>query len=92
MDRFAAIEAFVQVAETQSFSEGARRLHKSKSLISRQVAALETDLGVRLLHRTTRSLTLTEAGRGFYERCQRILADMDEAAQSVSRLQTAPRG
>ena len=92
MDRFSALEAFVRVAETQSFSEGARRLGKSKSLISRQVAALEADLGVRLLQRTTRSITLTEAGRGFLERAVRILADVEEATLSVSRLQVAPRG
>ena len=92
MDRFAAIEAFVRVAETQSFSEGARRLGKSKSLISRQIAALEGELGVRLFQRTTRSITLTEAGRGFFERSVRILADVEEATLSVSRLQAAPRG
>lgn len=92
MDRFSALEAFVRVAETQSFSESARRLGKSKSLISRQVAALEMELGVRLLQRTTRSITLTEAGRGFFERAQRILSDIEDATLSVSRLQTAPRG
>jgi DNA-binding transcriptional LysR family regulator len=92
MDRLAALEAFVRVAETHSFSEAARRLRASKSLVSRQVAALEADLGARLFHRTTRSLTLTEAGQGYYERAARILADLDEANLSVSRLQAAPRG
>ena len=92
MDLFSAIEAFVRVAETQSFSQGALRLGKSKSLISRQIAALEAELGVRLFQRTTRSITLTEAGRGFFERATRILADVEDATLSVSRLQTAPRG
>jgi DNA-binding transcriptional LysR family regulator len=92
MDRFSAIEAFVRVAETHSFSEGARKLGKSKSLISRQVAALETELGVRLFQRTTRSITLTEAGRGFFERATRILSDVEDATLSVSRLQASPRG
>ena len=92
MDRLAAMEAFVRVAETQSFSEAARRLRASKSAISRQVAALEADLGARLFHRTTRSLTLTEAGHGYYQQVSRILADLDEANLSVSRLQAAPRG
>eukprot|EP01037_Dinobryon_pediforme_P027354 gene27354-30218_t len=63
MDRLAAIEAFVRVAETKSFSEAAKRLGSSKSAVSRHVSALETELGARLFHRTTRSLTLTEAGR-----------------------------
>lgn len=92
MDRFAALEAFAKVAETQSFSEAARRLRSSKSAVSRHVAALEADLGARLFHRTTRSLTLTEAGRGYFERASRILADLDEANASVSQLQAAPRG
>jgi DNA-binding transcriptional LysR family regulator len=92
MDRFAALEAFVRVAETNSFSEAARRLRTSKSAVSRHVAAIEADLGVRLLQRTTRSLTLTEAGRGYFERARAILADLAEADQSVSRMQAAPRG
>ena len=92
MDRFSAIEAFIRVAEAQSFSEGARRLNKSKSLISRQVSALEAELGVRLLQRTTRSITLTEAGRTFYEHGLRILSELEDATLSVSRLQAVPRG
>jgi DNA-binding transcriptional LysR family regulator len=90
--RFDTILAFVRVAETGSFSEAARRLNLSKSMISRQVSALEADLGVRLLHRTTRSLSPTEAGRAYLERCQRIIADLDEANQLVSHLQAVPRG
>jgi DNA-binding transcriptional LysR family regulator len=92
MDRLAAIEAFVKVADTQSFSEAARRLRLSKSLVSRQIAALEAELGARLFHRTTRSMTLTEAGRGYFERASRILADLEEANRSVTQLQSAPRG
>lgn len=92
MDQLAALEAFAKVAETQSFSEAARRLRSSKSAVSRHVAALEAELGARLLHRTTRSLTLTEAGRGYYDRAARILADLAEANASVSELQAAPRG
>jgi DNA-binding transcriptional LysR family regulator len=90
--RFDTILAFVRVAETGSFSEAARRLGLSKSMISRQVSSLEADLGVRLLHRTTRSLSPTEAGRGYLERCQRILADLNEANLLVSHLQAVPRG
>jgi DNA-binding transcriptional LysR family regulator len=92
MDRLAVLEAFVKVAETQSFSEAARRLRSSKSAVSRQIAALEGQLGARLFHRTTRSLTLTEAGRGYFERAGRVLADLEDANLSVSQLQAAPRG
>lgn len=92
MDRLDSMEAFVRVAESKSFSEAARRLNLSKSVISRQVSGLETELGARLFHRTTRSLTLTEVGAAYLERCQRILADIEEANLSVSNLQAAPRG
>lgn len=92
MDRLAAIEAFVQVAETGSFSEAARRLRASKSVISRQVATLEAELGARLFHRTTRSLKLTEAGQGYFGRVGQILADLEEANLAVTQLQSAPRG
>lgn len=92
MDRLAALEAFARVAETGSFSAAARGLGLSKSLISRQVSALEAELGARLISRTTRSLTLTEAGRGYYEQVARILAQMEEADLSVSQLQATPRG
>jgi DNA-binding transcriptional LysR family regulator len=92
MDRLAALEAFARVAETGSFSAAARAMGLSKSLISRQVSALEAELGSRLIARTTRSLTLTEAGRGYYEQVARILAQMEEADLSVSQLQATPRG
>ena len=92
MDRLAAMRAFARVAETRSFSEAARRLRVSKSVLSRQVAALEAELGVRLFHRTTRALTPTEIGQAYYQRVSRILADIDEAEQSVGLLQGAPRG
>ncbi len=92
MDRLATMEAFVRAADSKSFSEAARRLRSSKSLVSRQVAALEAELGVRLFHRTTRSLTLTEEGRGYHAQITRILAEIDEANMSVSQTQAAPRG
>ena len=92
MDRLAALEAFAKVAETQSFSEAARRLRSSNSAVSRHVAALEADLGARLFHRTPRSLPLTEAGRDYFARTSRILADLAEANASVTQLQAAPRG
>lgn len=92
MDRLAAMQAFARVAETRSFSEAARRLRVSKSVLSRQVAALEAELGVRLFHRTTRALTPTEIGEAYYQRVSRILADIEEAEQSVGLLQGSPRG
>ena len=92
MDRLATMEAFVRVADSKSFSEAARRLRSSKSLVSRRVAALEAELGVRLFHRTTRSLTLTEEGRGYHAQVTRILAEIEEANRSVSQAQAKPRG
>lgn len=92
MDRFDSLRAFVRVAECHSFSEAARRLGQSKSAISRQIADLENRLGARLFNRTTRSLTLTEAGQGYVERCQHILSDLEEADRAVSNLQAEPRG
>jgi DNA-binding transcriptional LysR family regulator len=92
MDRLATMEAFVKVAETKSFSEAARRLRSSKSLVSRQISDLEAHLGVRLLQRTTRSLTLTEEGRAYHDQVTRILGEIDEANAAVSQSTVAPRG
>lgn len=92
MDRLGAMEAFVRVVEARSFSEAARRLGSSKSAVSRQIGALEAELGAPLFQRTTRSLALTEAGRGYFERAARILADIEDANLAVGQLQAAPRG
>lgn len=92
MDRFETLQTFVAVVEAGSFSAAAARLDCAKSAASRQVAALEGHLGVQLLNRTTRRLSLTDAGREFYERAQRILADLEEAELSVAAEQTALRG
>lgn len=92
MDRLALMEAFARVAEARSFSAAAQRLGASKSQISRQVAALEAELGVRLLQRTTRALTLTQAGEDYYQRVQRILSDIDQANAEISQSQASPRG
>ena len=92
MNRLSAIESFVKVAELHSFSEAAARLNTSKSVISRHVACLEAQLGLRLFHRTTRAITLTEAGRGYFERVSQILFDLQDADQAVSHLQVTPRG
>jgi DNA-binding transcriptional LysR family regulator len=92
MDRFADIEAFVAVVEAGSFSAAADRLETAKSAISRRVSGLEDRLGVKLLNRTTRRLSLTDNGRDFYARAGRILADLQEAEQSVSDADCELRG
>lgn len=87
-----AIQAFVLVAEAGSFVGGAKALGMTRSAASKAVARLESHLGVRLLHRTTRSLSLTFDGQAFYERCVRILQDLDEAEESVRQDRLVPRG
>jgi DNA-binding transcriptional LysR family regulator len=79
MDRLAAMETFVYVVETGSFSAAARRLDIGQPAVSKTIAQLETRLGVRLLLRSTRGLTPTEAGLAFFERARRALEEADEA-------------
>ncbi len=88
MDRFAAMTAFVTVAEHRSFAAAARRLAISPSAATRMVAALEELLGIRLLQRTTRSVTLTDAGARYLESARRILAAVDDA-ESTARAEVA---
>lgn len=92
MDRLTTLRSFIGVAEAGSFSAAAKRLGISKSLVSRHISGLEAELGVLLLSRTTRRLSLTEAGQAYAERCQRILSDLEEADQAVGNLQAMPRG
>ncbi|MGE5505180.1 MAG: LysR family transcriptional regulator [Actinomycetota bacterium] len=92
MDRLSALRAFLTVGDAGSFSAAARVLGVSTSMVSRLVSGLEADLGVRLMQRTTRTVTLTEAGHGYADRCRRILADLEEADLQVSRLQSEPVG
>jgi len=79
MDRLAAMEAFVVVVDTGSFSAAARRLNVGQPAVSKTVAQLEERLGVKLLVRTTRGLTATEAGLNYYERARRSIVEADEA-------------
>jgi DNA-binding transcriptional LysR family regulator len=83
MDRLAAMEAFVLVVDTGSFSAAARRLDVGQPAVSKLVAQLEGRLGVKLLVRTTRGLTATEAGLNYYERARRSIEEADEAEQSA---------
>ena len=92
MDRFDEIGAFAAVADAKSFTQGARRLGVSSAQVSKLVARLENRLGARLLNRTTRRVSVTAAGRTFYEQCRRILAELDEAERSASELHNEPRG
>lgn len=79
VDRFAAMETFVRVIEAGSFSAAARLLHVGQPAVSKTVAQLEQQLGVRLLLRSTHGLTPTEAGRNYYERARRALEEVEEA-------------
>ncbi len=92
MDRFASITAFVRVAESGGFSAGGRRLNLSKATVSDQVQVLENALGVRLLNRTTRRVSLTEIGREYYERCVQILHYLEEADEAANAPQLSPHG
>jgi DNA-binding transcriptional LysR family regulator len=84
--------AFVTVVDAGSFTEAGRRLGVLKSTLSRQVSRLEERLGARLLHRTTRRLSLTETGSAYFERCQRAIEDIREAERVVQHAADRPRG
>ena len=92
MDKFADIEAFTAVVEAGTFSAASERLGVAKSVVSRRISQLERRLGSRLLHRTTRRLALTDTGKNFYQRAVQILADLDDAEQSVTEETTELRG
>jgi DNA-binding transcriptional LysR family regulator len=92
MDRLDAMAAFVAVADLRGFSQAARRLGCSPSAVTRLVAALEERLSIRLLQRTTRSVTLTDAGTRYLERARRILADVEEAEGAAQEERTVPTG
>lgn len=86
------MHAFTQVVEAGGFAAAARQMDLSRSAVNKLVHNLENDLGVQLLHRSTRRVSLTETGRAFYERCLAILADVAEAEQAVTQFQVEPRG
>jgi len=92
MDRLNAMRAFVRVCDAGSFTAAAMAMGMPKSAVSKQVAWLEEELGVRLLNRTTRRLSITEVGAGYLERCRRILEDVEEADSLALEMQTRPRG
>ncbi len=91
-DDLQAMVAFARVVELRSFTAAGRSLETTTSAVSKRIAHLEERLGVRLLERTTRALSPTEAGLSFYDRCARILQDVAEAELAVTEIGSAPRG
>src|ERR1700684_2721639 len=92
MDRLDAMQAFVRVVEKGSFSAVAKERGFVHPAARKQNSALEDELGTELIHRTSRSASLTEAGRDFYESALRILDDLENATSRIGRGQTAPKG
>jgi DNA-binding transcriptional LysR family regulator len=92
MDSLGSLNAFVQAADTRSFTVAGRQLGVSSSAIGKAVARMEERLGVRLFHRSTRSITLTAEGALFLERCRRIFSEIEAAELELSKTHEAPRG
>ena len=92
MNTLEAMNLLVEAVDGGSFSAAGRELGMAPSSVARGIASLEDDLGIRLLNRTTRSLSLTEAGGLYLERARRILAEVEEARLSVTQLEADPRG
>jgi DNA-binding transcriptional LysR family regulator len=92
LDRFTGMTIFVKVVDAGSFAAAARHFGMSAAMVSKHVQTLEEHLGARLLNRTTRRVSATEVGQHFYERCVRILSELEEAERAAGDLQTTPRG
>ncbi|CAB3918103.1 LysR family transcriptional regulator [Achromobacter anxifer] len=92
MDHLTALKVFRQVVERGGFAAASRRMGLSPAAVSKNIAELEAHLAARLLNRTTRRMSLTEAGARYYEQVARILDDLNEAEQSLGPLQQAPSG
>src|SRR6202000_3540057 len=92
MDRLTGLEVFGQVVDRGGFSAAGRHLNMSVTMVSNHIQALEDRLGVRLLNRTTRRVSLTEIGKAYYDRCIQILADIEQADDIAGALQSTPRG
>lgn len=92
MDSLSGLVAFVRAAETRSFVTAARALGVSASAVGKSVAKLEENLGVRLFHRSTRQINLTEEGAIFFERCRNALQEIQDAEAELSKATVAPRG
>src|SRR5438045_606572 len=92
MDRFQVVESFVRIAHVGSFTKAAMQLGSSRALMSRRIMDLEARLGVRLLNRSTRSVSLTEEGRAYLARCEQVLNDMETAEREIARGGKTPLG
>ncbi len=86
------MNVFVRVAKAGSFAGGARDLDISRAMATKHIMHLEGVLGTRLFNRTTRSLSLTDVGASYLERCQQVLLEVEEMEAAVTHLQTEPRG
>lgn len=92
MDRLTSLTAFVQVVDTGGFSAAGRKLNMSTTMVSNHIQALEERLGVRLLNRTTRKVSVTEIGSAYYDRATQILSDIEQADDVARAQQSTPRG
>ena len=92
MDKWAEMQVFVEAVKRGSFSAAGRQLNLSPSAISKLLSRLESRLGVRLINRTTRSLSLTEGGERYFKRCQEILTDIESAEDSLTSFVREPTG
>lgn len=92
MDKLAAMRVFVEIVDRGSLTAAAEALGRSQPAVVRTLAALEAHLGIRLLRRTTRRMSLTPEGRDYLERCRRILADVDDAELAVGQNEADPQG
>ncbi len=92
MDRIKAMQVFIAVAEKQGFAAAARHLDMSTSAVSRHVVNLENLLGVQLLHRTTRSINLTDAGASYLLRCTKVMRDLDALESGTQHRDAVPSG
>jgi DNA-binding transcriptional LysR family regulator len=92
MDRVSSMLSFVKVVETGGFASAARQLNLAASMVTNHIKSMEERLGVCLLNRTTRSVSVTEVGRTYYERCVQILSEIEDAEVAAQALQSKPRG
>jgi DNA-binding transcriptional LysR family regulator len=92
LDRLTGLEVFAKVAAVGSLSAAGRAMGMSQTMVTKHIAALEARLGIKLFHRTTRRLSITEAGRNYLEASERILADIEAADAAVTADRVEPRG
>src|ERR1700726_3833518 len=92
LDRLTGLEVFSKVATSGSLSSAARAMGMSQTMVTKHIAALEARLGVKLFHRSTRRLSITEAGRSYLEGSERILVDLDAVEAAISADRIEPRG